>query len=92
MKAEHIKGGKSGYSVPNQIVLTDETTGEKIFQSYGSKIAKVTKDGKVTLDKTYWNYSPTTLRYLRRFLAEHASLGMDVKEAVKKGKVEMTTL
>lgn len=44
------------------------TVGKKVyFQSYGSLIA-VVSDGKVTLNRNFWNYSKTTAAYRNRFL------------------------
>lgn len=49
----------------NQVVIS---AGNKdVFLSYNSTIAEV-KNGTVTLDPNYWDYSRTTLKYLKIFL------------------------
>ena len=53
----------------NQFTWVDETTGEKVFQSYNSIIVKISKEGKVTLGR-HWNYSVNTGKYRNLFLGE----------------------
>ncbi len=50
----------------NQIVVNLNT--ERYFFSYGTLIAKWTGT-KYILDSYYWDYSRTTLKYLKQFLA-----------------------
>jgi hypothetical protein len=50
---------------------------KKYFQSYNTLVA-VCVNGKVTLNKDYYNYSKTTAAYLNRFL------GVTQKEKIKK--------
>ena len=57
----------NGNDIPNQFIIT--TPKARIFQSYKSVIAKI-EGGKVTLDRTYWNYSTTTGKYRNQFLRE----------------------
>ena len=62
MKVTHL--GK------NQVTWYDDSTGERVFQSYNSIICKVnSKTGKVTLGR-HWNYSVTTAKYRNQFLNE----------------------
>ena len=67
MKVEQFENDK-GKPVMNHIVITDEKTGMKLFQSYSSLIVKI-KNGKVTLGKD-WKFSTTTSKYRSMFLGE----------------------
>lgn len=58
----------NGEPAKNQLIIHDEKTGERFFQSYNSIIVKIHK-GKVTLGKN-WNYSVTTSKYRNQFLGE----------------------
>lgn len=49
----------------NQYVINDGC--KSTFQSYNSIIATIT-NGAVTLDPMFWDYSVTTLKYLKQFL------------------------
>lgn len=53
----------------NQFLLSDEH-GSKVFQSYDSTIAKIDRNGVLTLfDK--WDYSATTKKHLYLFLNDY---------------------
>lgn len=67
----------SGGDVPNQIIIRCD--GFAVFKSYDSIIA-VRANGKVYLDRTYWDYSKTTGKYRNIFLRE------DKKETMRKIK------
>jgi len=78
-----------GRGIPNQFIIkTDDAT---YFQSYKSIIAKKTCDGtdKITLDKTYWDYSKTTAKYRNRFLGMTTQ---EIKKAIKSGQIELVDL
>ncbi len=62
-----------GNAVANQFIIIDEGTGRVTFRSYKSIIAHRSVDGSITLDSHYWDYSATTLRYLKLFLCTKAS-------------------
>jgi hypothetical protein len=68
-----------GTDVPNQFII--ESKDGRTFQSYRSIIANI-KDGKVTLDEYYWNYSRTTSNYLSLFLGIST---LDIKKNIKNG-------
>lgn len=68
MKVTNMTSSK-GNSVPNQFFVYDDE-GNVFFQSYESIIAKMTENGKVTLDPKYWDYSVTTGKYRNQFLGE----------------------
>jgi hypothetical protein len=66
-KVQNLTSNRSGRPVANQYEIT--TKDNYIFQSYNSIIAKVNrKTNQITLDDYYWDYSVTTLRYLKQFL------------------------
>ena len=59
--------GRNG-PVKNQFrIYTEEGV---FFQSYNSVIAFRDRNGKVTIDETYWDYSVTTGKYRNIFLRE----------------------
>jgi len=58
------------------------------FQSYHTLIA-IVNDGRITLNRNYWNYSKTTAAYRNRFL------GLTTKETEKmiaNGDIKLRTL
>jgi hypothetical protein len=57
----------NGNIVPNQFII--KTNNKTYFQSYDVIVAvRDNKSNKVTLDKTYYNYSKTTSKYRNSFL------------------------
>jgi hypothetical protein len=85
MVVENLESHR-GNKVPNQFKIeTDEAI---IFQSYESVIIKI-KEGLVTLDETYWDYSTTTNKYRNLFLGESTA---EIKEKVKKGIYKLANL
>lgn len=65
------------------------TVGKKVyFESYGKLIA-VVNDGRITLNRHYWDYSQTTAAYRNRFL------GMTTKEIernIATGGIKLRTM
>lgn len=60
--------GRNGKEIPNQFdIITDNG---RYFQSYNSTIVYKDYNGKIILDKEYWNYSRTTSKYRSIFLNE----------------------
>lgn len=59
--------GHTGRPVANQFAIICED-GTRYFRSYNSNICRVDKDGTITVDSYYWNYSKTTSKYLAQFL------------------------
>lgn len=53
----------------NQFLLTDNY-GNTFLQSYGSVVAKIDRNGTLTLGED-WNYSNTTLRHVYQFLIDY---------------------
>ena len=73
IKVNNMTSHRTGNPVANQFEI--ETPKYIIFQSYNSIIAKKERgfQGKVTLDSYYWDYSRTTLKYLKDFLGVNLS-------------------
>jgi len=67
MKVRNMEGNYG--PVRNQFVITGDD-GSETFQSYDSVIAIRDGAGKVTLDRSKWDYSVTTGKYRNRFLGE----------------------
>ena len=71
---------RSGRALANQFVITtDDCT---FFQSYRSFIAKVDKNGVVTLS-SWWDYSNTTRKYLYAFLSEFGYYDLNANKVRK---------
>lgn len=67
VKVENMISNR-GNSIANQFII--EVDGDVYFQSYKSIIAKIAINGKVYLDKEYWDYSATTGKWRNQFLGE----------------------
>jgi hypothetical protein len=65
VSVENMENGR-GNKVANQFVIW--TDNGRYFQSYRSVIAFKSNEGKIALDPKYWDYSATTLKYLKLFL------------------------
>ena len=65
MKTRSLCSPRSGKPVANQWVIT--TQNGEMFKSYETMIAIRSWDGQVMLDHD-WDYSATTLKYLKIFL------------------------
>lgn len=77
----------NGNTVPNQfIVWTDNA---RYFQSYRTVIVRIDNDGKITLDRDYWNYSKTTARYRNMFLNETSK---ETERKIKDGTYALDNL
>lgn len=89
-KVHNLTSNRSGRPVANQYEIT--TKDNYIFQSYNSIIAKVNrKTNQITLDDYYWDYSVTTLRYLKQFL--NISLTKDeIKRNIDTGMYKTSNL
>lgn len=57
-----------GNKIANQFEIT--TNEGRYFKSYDSMIAFIPNNGKIQLDKRYWDYSNTTGKYRNIFLGE----------------------
>ena len=86
-----MESPRTGNPVANQIII--ETDKEYIFQSYGTIIAKKKRGflGGITLDKNYWDYSRTTLKYLKEFLPINYNK-KEIEEQIRNGNFKTANL
>lgn len=91
MRVSNLESPRSGNPVANQYEI--ETDKHYIFQSYSTIIAKKERGflGKVILDPYYWNYSRTTLKYLKQFLGVNLS-SKEIEERIKNGTYKTANL
>lgn len=86
----NLQSPRSGNPVANQFLIS--TDKYNIFKSYETIIAKQDKDtNKITLDKKSWDYSATTLRYLKVFLGTSKSK-KELEEDIKQGIYKLSNL
>jgi hypothetical protein len=71
-KVYQLESPRSGNAVPNQYEIRTRTSkGTKVmFQSYNTIICEVNEGGNIYLDSNSWDYSRTTLKYLKIFLSD----------------------
>lgn len=86
MKVGNMTSPKTGKEVANQFIIrNDEVT---YFQSYDVIIAK--EEGtQITLDKNYYKYSYTTVKYRNAFLGMTSK---EVEKAIKEGSIILDDL
>lgn len=77
-----------GNTVANHTVI--HTDKGDFLQSYSSIVAQI-KRGEVTLDEYYWDYSATTLKYLKRFLGTTVSKKV-MQQRIKDGEYKTANL
>lgn len=85
MRVQNMTSAR-GNKVANQFIINDK--GEEYFQSYRSIIAKKSQ-GKIYLDKYYWDYSTTTGKYRNDFLGEGIA---DTRKKIQSGEYILTDL
>ena len=86
----NLQSPRSGNPVANQFMIS--TDKYNIFKSYQTIIAKQNRStNKITLDKNSWDYSATTLRYLKVFLGTSKSK-KDLEEDIKQGIYKLSNL
>lgn len=86
----NLQSPRSGNPVANQFLIS--TDKYNIFKSYETIIAKEDRDtNKITLDKNSWDYSATTLRYLKVFLGTSKSK-KELEEDIKQGIYKLSNL
>jgi ribosomal protein L19 len=91
INAYNMESPRTGNQVVNQIII--ETDKELIFQSYGTIIAKRERGflGGTTLDKNYWDYSRTTLKYLKEFLPNNYNK-KEIEQQINNGNYKIKDL
>ena len=78
-----------GNKVKEQFVITLPNS-DAYFQSYESIIARRTNaTDTIELDVNFWDYSPTTSKYLARFLGVP---NKEIKQKVKSGEYALVDL
>jgi len=86
----NLQSPRSGTPVANQFLIS--TDKYNIFKSYDTIIAKQNRNtNKITLDKNSWDYSATTLRYLKVFLRTSKSK-KELEEDIKQGIYKLSNL
>ena len=79
---------ENGNKVKNQFIIK-EASGNVFFKSYDVLIVQKCINGRLLLDKKYWDFSKTTRKYRNLFL------GMDsetVKKKIANGDIELVSL
>lgn len=81
---------RTGNVVANQYIIEQGKT--DYFQSYSTIIAKreYRNGGIITLDKDMWDYSVTTVKYLKEFLGVNSI--NDIREAIENGNYLLDNL
>tara|TARA_B100000242_G_scaffold186618_1_gene134183 strand:- start:122 stop:487 length:366 start_codon:yes stop_codon:yes gene_type:complete len=101
IKTYNLRSPRTGNSVANQFEIIHEYDNFKtiFFQSYNSVIAKLYLNKKgdwaVTLDENDWDYSKTTLKYLRVFLNDYINFNgftKDIRNNIESGLYKLTNL
>jgi len=71
-KVYQMTSPRSGNPVANQYEIRARINKKTkvYFQSYNTIICEVEEGGNIVLDKNYWDYSRTTLKYLKQFLSD----------------------
>lgn len=72
----------------NQMFITSDN-GDYFFQSHSSIIAVKRNDGKIELDRRFWDYSKTTGKYRNLFLNETKK---ETQQKIDSGEYLLTNL
>lgn len=88
VSVKNLRSPRTGEPVANQIEVT-MANGDRYFQSFDTMIAKITKAGKVYLDKIAWEYSPTTSTYRNIFLGEDSAT---TRKKIADGEYKLVSL
>ena len=103
MRVSNLTSPRSGNPVANQYLIEGlpagtfhDKEGNRIrsgeaFQSYFSMIAFRDHQGTIYLDATYWDYSNTTLKYLREFLG-NGDMTKDIRRKIGSGEYKLANL
>ena len=101
IKTYNLKSPRTGNSVASQVEIIHENENFRtiFFQSYNSVIAKLYLNKKgdwaIYLDSEDWDYSRTTLKYLRVFLNDYIGFNgftKDIRNNINKGLYKLTNL
>lgn len=91
IEVTQMNSTRTGNPVANQFEIY--TNKYIYFQSYRTIIARKQRGflGKTTLDKNYWDYSRTTLKYLKSFLGTNKSK-KEIEKDIKTGIYKLSNL
>jgi len=90
IRVYNLNSLRTGNPVANQYEII--TKNNYVFQSYNSIIAKRNREtNKITLDSYYWDYSRTTLKYLKQFLNTNMSK-KEIQDAIESGEIKTANL
>ena len=101
IKTYNMQSPGTGNRVPNQFEIEHEHENFRTlyFQSYASTICKLFINNKgdwnVYLDTNNWDYSKTTLKYLRVFLDKYTCFNgytKDIRNNIESGLYKLTNL
>ena len=101
IKTYNLRSPRTGNAVANQFEIIHEHDNFKsiFFQSYDSVIARLYINKKAEwslyLDSEDWDYSRTTLKYLRVFLNNYIGFDgytKDIRDNINKGLYKLTNL
>jgi hypothetical protein len=83
IRVESLKSPRTGNAVANQFAI--HTNDGTYFQSYNTIIAYWPHgESKIVLDTNSWDYSRTTLKYLKQFLRVNSSK-KDIEKSIRLG-------
>ena len=86
MRVVNMESERTGRPVPNQFMIWHD--GTVYFQSYNVIVAKKVGN-QITLDKNYYKYSRTTIKYRNAFLGMTSKW---VEKDIKEGKILLDNL
>jgi len=88
IQVNQMTSPRTGNPVANQFKIY--TKKGVYFQSYDTLIAFKPNEGKLKLDKNYWDYSRTTLKYLHKFTKYQSK--KDTLKAIQDKQIILTNL
>jgi len=88
IQVNQMTSPRTGNPVANQFKIY--TKKGVYFQSYDTLIAFKPNEGKLKLDKNYWDYSRTTLKYLYKFTRYQSK--KDTLKAIQDKQIILTNL
>ena len=94
MKITNMKNS-NGNDIPSQFIiegitlnLDGKSRNGNMFKSYNSYIA-FKSEGKIYLDRTYWDYSQTTAKYRNKFLNMNVS---EIRRGIDEKRIKLVNL
>lgn len=89
-KVEQLKNSRTGRPVANHFVIKPGINGVEFLQSYSTIVAMINDTGLCFCDRDFWDYSPTTVKYVTMFLGLDSA--KDLRRAIKHELVQLTQL